>query len=159
MLFEGSVRHYAMTPPLFLFLPPGTLLFEGPQSGNSLISTWTFSSASSISGWRGASCVKLGHLLKMSVPSLAELLDMRLNRLLHRLVEEACMSLPETRRAFAEDCTPSDQWNDAHECVCVCVWFFFPFFSPSLAVPSAAEYWRDDRPNLLSLKTPSYGYF
>ncbi|KAI3362964.1 hypothetical protein L3Q82_011638, partial [Scortum barcoo] len=73
------------------------------------------------------------------------------NRLLHRLVEEvcaSCASLPEALRAFAEDCTLSDQWDDECE-------YVFPF----LAVSPAVGQWQDKKDMLLSLKTPELGDF
>ncbi|KAI3369584.1 hypothetical protein L3Q82_024491, partial [Scortum barcoo] len=67
------------------------------------------SSVSLRSRLKEVGCVKLGHLMKTSITHLDELLNIRL---LLRLVKEVCASLPEVLRAFAEDCTLSDQWDD-----------------------------------------------
>ena len=89
--------------------------------------------------------MKLGHLMKTSIPHLAERINIRSNRLLLRLVEEVCASLPEVLRAFAEDRTISDQWDDEYE-----------YVFPSLTVSPAVGEWQDED-ILLSLKTPELG--
>ena len=85
--------------------------------GNSLINSQVLSSVSLRSRLREAGCVKLGHLMKTSITHLAELLNIRSNRLLLSLVEEVCASLPEALKAFAEDRTLSNQWDDEYEYV------------------------------------------
>ena len=95
----------------------GMWLFEEPLFGNHFISSQVLVSVSLRSRLREAGCVKLGHLMKTSIPHLAEWINIRSNRLLLRLVEEVCASLPEVFRAFAEDCTISDQWDDEYECL------------------------------------------
>ncbi len=85
--------------------------------------------------------------MKTSIPHLAELLNIRSNRLLLRLVEEVCASLPAALRVFAEDRTHhtlSDQWD-------------YENVFPSLAVSPAVREWRDEEDALLSLRTPDRG--
>lgn len=60
-------------------------------------------------------CVKLGHLMRTSIVHLSELLSIRSRRLLLRLVEEVRVSLPEALRAFSEDRTVLEQWEDGAE--------------------------------------------
>lgn len=127
---------------------PGMWLFEEPLISNAFITSQVLSSASMRSRLREAGCVKLGHLMKLSIPELADLLDVRSNRLLLRLVEEVCASLPGALRAYAVDRTLSDQWDDEHE-----------YIFPSLAVSPAVGQWQDEDDLLLSLKTPQLGDF
>lgn len=96
---------------------PGRWLFEEPLISNSFITSQVLSSVSLRSKLRETGCMKLGHLMKTSIPHLAGLLNIRSNRLLLRLVEEVCASLPEALRAYAVDRTLSDQWDDEHEFV------------------------------------------
>lgn len=127
---------------------PGMWLFEEPLISNAFITSQVLSSASMRSRLREAGCVKLGHLMKLFIPELADLLDVRSNRLLLRLVEEVCASLPGALRAYAVDRTLSDQWDDEHE-----------YIFPSLAVSPAVGQWQDEDDLLLSLKTPQLGDF
>ena len=129
-------------------MTPGMWLFEEPLFGNSFVTSQVLSCVSMRSRLREAGCVKLGHLMKTSITHLAELFNVRSNRLLIRLVEEVCASLPEVLRAFAEDLTLSDQWDDEYE-----------YVFPSLAVSPAVGQWQDEEDILLSLKTPELGDF
>ena len=123
-------------------------LFEEPLFGNNFITSQVLCSFSLRSRLREAGCVKLGHLMKTSIPHLAERTNIRPNRLLCRLVEEVCASLPEVLRASAEDRTISDQWDDEYE-----------YVFPSLTVSPAVGQWQDEEDILLSLKTPELGDF
>ncbi|KAK0148421.1 Transposon TX1 uncharacterized protein [Merluccius polli] len=91
---------------------PGMWVFEEPLFGNTIITSQVLSSASLRVRLIEAGLVKLGHLLKTSVPQLADRLCIRSTRVLLRLVEEVCASLPAGLRAFAENRTLSDQWDD-----------------------------------------------
>eukprot|EP00064_Thunnus_orientalis_P013666 superscaffoldBa00002262_g13706 len=122
------------------------LLFEEPLFGNSFITSQVLSSVSLRSRLRQAGCVKLAHLMKISITHLAELLNIRSNKLLLRLAEEVYAALPEAFRAFTEDRTLSDQWDDEYENV-----------FPSLAVSPAVGQWQDEEDILLSLKTHIVG--
>lgn len=65
-----------------------------------------------------AGCTKLGHLLKMSAPSMDTLrqnANITSVRLINKVVEEVCAALPQPLRAFTEDRTLSDQWDDECE--------------------------------------------
>ena len=114
-------------------MTPGMWLFEEPLFGNNFITSQVLCSVSLRSRLREAGCVKLGHLMKTSIPHLAERTNIRPNRLLCRLVEEVCASLPEVLRAFAEDRTISDQWDDEYE-----------YAFPSLTVSPAVGQWQDE---------------
>ena len=83
-------------------MTPGMWLFEEPLFGNNFISSQVLVSVSLRSRLREAGCVKLGHLMKTSIPHLADRINIRSNRLLLRLVEEVCASLLDVLRAFAE---------------------------------------------------------
>eukprot|EP00064_Thunnus_orientalis_P019302 superscaffoldBa00004767_g19418 len=72
-------------------MTPGMWLFEEPLFGNSFITSQVLSFVSLRSRLREAGCVKLGHLMKTSITHLAELLNIRSNRLLLRLVEESVL--------------------------------------------------------------------
>ncbi len=138
---------------VFTFQPkavrtPGMWVFEEPLVGNSFISSQVLSSVSLRSRLTEAGIVKLGHLMKTSIPRLAELLNIRSNRLLLRLVEEVCASLPAALRAFAEDRTLSDQWDDEYE-----------YVFPSLAVSPAVGVWQDEDNTLRTFRTPVLGEF
>ena len=98
-------------------MTPRMCLFEEPLFGNNFITSQVLCSVSLRSRLREAGCVKLGHLMKTSIPHLAERTNIRSNRLLCRLVEEVCASLPEVLTAFAEDRTISDKWDDEYEYV------------------------------------------
>ena len=98
-------------------MTPGMWLFEEPLFGNNFITSQVLYSVSLRSRLREAGCVKLGHLMKTSIPHLAERTNIRSNGLLCRLVEEVCASLPEVLTAFAEDRTISDKWDDEYEYV------------------------------------------
>ena len=95
-------------------MTPGMWLFES-LFGNNFITSQVLCSVSQRSRLREAGCVKLGRIMKTSIPHLAERINIRSNRLLLRLVEDVCASLPEVLRAFAEDRTISDQWDDECE--------------------------------------------
>ena len=92
-------------------------IFEEPLFRNDMITSHVLSSASLRVRLIEAGRVKLGHLLKTSVPHLADMLCIRSTRVLLRLVEEVCASLPAGLRAFAENRTLSDQWDDECEYV------------------------------------------
>ncbi|XP_075968244.1 adhesion G-protein coupled receptor G6 [Anarhichas minor] len=127
---------------------PGMWLFEEPLFGSSYITSQVLTSVSLRSRLREAGCVKLGHLMKTSIPQLAELINIRSSRLLLRLVEEVCASLPAVLRAFVGDRTLSDQWDNECE-----------YVFPPLAVCPAVGQWEDEEDILLSLKTPQLGDF
>lgn len=121
---------------------PGMWLFEEPLFGNTTITSQVLSSASLRVRMREAGLVKLGHLLKTSIPHMADLMCIKSTRVLLRLVEEICVSLPAGLRAFAENRTLSDQWNDECE-----------YVFPSLAVSPAVGQWQPEENDLLSLET------
>ncbi|CAJ1061464.1 ephrin type-B receptor 4b-like [Xyrichtys novacula] len=89
--------------------------FKEPLFQNSFISSGVLSSDSLRIRLREAGCVKLGHLLKTSIPHLAERFSIRSHRLLSKLVAEVCVSLPEVFRGFVKDRTVLDQWEEQHE--------------------------------------------
>ena len=109
-------------------------LFSDPRSSVSMQSQLT-----------GAGCLKLGHPMKISVPRLAELLNIRSHRLLVRLVEEVCRSLPDTLRAFL---LRNILWDEEHK-----------YVFPSLTVSAAVGHWEEEISDILSLKTPELGGF
>lgn len=127
---------------------PGMWLFEEPLLGGKLITSQALTSVSLRTRLREAGCVKLGHLVKISIPHLAELTHIRSNRLLLRLVEEVCASLPEGFRSFVKDRSLSDQWDGGCE-----------YAFPPLDVSAAAGQWTAGEDTLLSLKTPQLGDF
>lgn len=92
-------------------------IFEEPLFGNITITSQVLSFASLRVRLKEAGLVKLGHLMKTSVPHLADLLCIKSTRVLLRLVKEVCASLPAGLRAFAENRTLSDQWDDECEYV------------------------------------------
>jgi len=63
-------------------------------------------------------------------------------------VEEICVSLPAGLRAFAENRTLSDQWDDECE-----------YVFPSLAVSPAVGQWQPEENDLLSLETSEFTDF
>ena len=129
-------------------MTPGMWLFEEPLFGSSYIASQVLTSASLRSRLREAGCVKLGHLLKFSIPHLAELTNIRSSRLLLRLVEEVCASLPGVLRAFVGDPLLAGQWDDECE-----------YVFPPLVVSPAVGQWEEEEDILLSLKTPQLGDF
>ncbi|TWW77693.1 Transposon TX1 uncharacterized 149 kDa protein ORF 2 [Takifugu flavidus] len=130
-----SFKHKAVTIP-------GMWIFEEPLFGNSIITSRVLSSASLRSRLRDAGVVKLGHLLKTSVPDLSDRLNMRSSRLLLQLVREVCASLPEALRVFVLDPSVSELWDDECE-----------YVFPSLAVCPAVGQWQPEEDDLLSLKS------
>ena len=92
--------------------------------------------------------MKLGHLMRSSTDHLSELLNIRSRRLLLRLVEEVCASLPGALRAFCKDRAVLDQWEDGVE-----------YLFPSLTVSPAVDQWQDEEDILLSFRTPELGDF
>nr|XP_040053522.1 uncharacterized protein zgc:113625 isoform X1 [Gasterosteus aculeatus aculeatus] len=126
----------------------GMWLFEEQLFGNSYIMSQVLTSVSIKSRLREAGCVKLGHLVKTSIPHLAELSGVRSGRLLRRLVEEVWASLLEVFRDFVRDRTISDQWDDEGE-----------YLFPPLEVCPAVGQWKDEEDLLLSLNTPQLGDF
>ena len=122
---------------------PGMWVFEEPLFGNDIITSQVLSSASLRVRLIEAGRVKLGHLLKTSVPHLADMLCIRSTRVLLRLVEEVCASLPVGLRAFAENRTLSDQWDGECE-----------YVFPSLVVSPVVGQWQSEEDDLLSLKNP-----
>lgn len=128
-------------------MTPRTWLFEEPLFRGGFIRSQVLSLVSLRSRLRDVGCVKLGHLMKTSIPHLAELLlmlNIGSNRLLLRVVENLCSSLPGVLRVFVEDRTLSEQWDDECE-------YIFPALSPSVGQ------WQDEDDILLSLKTPELG--
>ena len=96
------------------------------------------------------SCVKLGHLLKStrtSVDVLGQRARIRSSRQLQRMVEEVCGSLPDRYRAFVEDQTVCDQWDEEAECA-----------FPALTVAPAVGYWLEEG-GFLTFSTPEVGEF
>ncbi|TWW53858.1 Transposon TX1 uncharacterized 149 kDa protein ORF 2 [Takifugu flavidus] len=130
-----SFKHKAVTIP-------GMWIFEEPLFGNSIITSRVLSSTSLRSRLRDAGVVKLGHLLKTSVPDLSDRLNMRSSRLLLQLVREVCASLPEALRVFVLDPSVSELWDDECE-----------YVFPSLAVCPAVGQWQPEEDDLLSLKS------
>ncbi|TWW74457.1 Transposon TX1 uncharacterized 149 kDa protein ORF 2 [Takifugu flavidus] len=130
-----SFKHKAVTIP-------GMWIFEEPLFGNSIITSRVLSSTSLRSRLRDAGVVKLGHLLKTSVPNLSDRLNMRSSRLLLQLVREVCASLPEALRVFVLDPSVSELWDDECE-----------YVFPSLAVCPAVGQWQPEEDDLLSLKS------
>lgn len=63
-------------------------------------------------------------------------------------MEEVCASLPEALRAFVEDPTIFNQWDDECEYV----------FPPLVVCPAVGQ-WKEEEDILLSLKTPQLGEF
>ena len=86
--------------------------------------------------------------MSLSVEQLAERANIRSFRLLERLVEEVCASLPGPLREFAENRTLSDQWDEE-----------FEYVFPPLTVSPAVGEWQERGGSLLSFKTPELGLF
>lgn len=124
----------------------GMWILEEPLFSNSLFTSQALSSVSLRSRLREGGCVKLGHLMRISIDHLSELLNIRSRRLLLRLVEEVRASLPRALRAFSEDRTVLDQWEDGVE-----------YLFPSLTVSPAVDQWQDEEDFLLSFRTPELG--
>jgi hypothetical protein len=78
-------------------MPPGMWLFEEPLFYNTAIQSRAVGSASLRSCLLGVGCTKLGHLMQSRSRSLEELGEragIRLSRLLRKVVDEVCNSLP-----------------------------------------------------------------
>ena len=130
---------------------PGMWIFEEPLFFNDFLRTETLSSPSLRAALREAGCVKLGHLLKATRTSaevLGRMANIRSTRVLSRVVREVCGSLSEPLRAFAENCTNSDQWDDEYE-----------YSFPSLTVIPAVGEWQENEDQLLSFNTTRLGEF
>lgn len=127
---------------------PGMWLFEEPLFHNDLVFSNSLTSPSLRSRQREADCVKLGHLLKTPAVRLGEASGVRSSRLLHWLVEEVCASLSGPHRAFAENHSLSEQWDDECE-----------YVLPALTVPPAVEDGQEEQEGPLSLTTPKLDEF
>lgn len=88
---------------------PRMWAFEEPPFETSFFPSRLLSSGTLRSKMREAGCVKLGHLMQLSVASLVENLVIRSKRLALRLKEETRASLPDSIRAFAVNSTLFDQ--------------------------------------------------
>ena len=124
---------------------PGMWLFEEPLFHNDFIVSRVLSSASVRNSLREAGCVKLGHLLKAtrtSVEELGERAGIRSSRRLQMMVKEVRGSLPGPYRAFIDQQTVCDQWDDEGE-----------YVFPALTVSAAVEDWQEDG-GFLSFTTP-----
>ena len=123
-------------------------LFEEPLFYNDFLRTDTFSSRMLRNKFIEAGIIKLGHLTKTSWEPLGDITNIRSSRVLKRIVEEVLQSLSVPLRAFAENLTPADQWDDDCE-----------YLFPSLIISPAADGWREESGLLLSFKTPVLGNF
>lgn len=75
-------------------------IFKELLFGNGLVMFQVLSSASQRSRLGEASIMKLDHLLKSSVPHLADLISIKSSRVLLRQMEEVLASLPVALRAL-----------------------------------------------------------
>ena len=127
---------------------PGMWLYEEPLFNNSFLDNDMLSSATLRARFVEAGVVKLGHLMKMSVEQLTELIKIRSTRVMRKLVDEVGSSLSGPLRAFVRDLELVDQWDEGHE-----------YGFPSLIISPAVGEWREASGMLLSLKTPALGEF
>ncbi|KAK2902533.1 hypothetical protein Q8A73_012279 [Channa argus] len=130
---------------------PGMWVFEEPLFFNNFIRTQTLKSTSLRTSFREAGCTKVGHLMKMSRPSLTTLREatgIRSIRLLGQVMEEVLAALPKSLRVFVEQSALPDQWNDDCE-----------YSFPSLLILPAAGEWQEGEGQILSFKIPQLSTF
>ncbi|KAK2904012.1 hypothetical protein Q8A73_010669 [Channa argus] len=130
---------------------PGMWVFEEPLFFNNFIRTQTLQSTSLRTSFREAGCTKVGHLMKMSRPSLTTLREatgIRSIRLLGQVMEEVLAALPKSLRVFVEQSALPDQWNDDCE-----------YSFPSLLILPAAGEWQEGEGQILSFKIPQLSTF
>ena len=130
---------------------PGRWLLEEPLLHNNFITSQTLSSSSLCCALKRASYVKLGHLLhsaETSLEDLARRMDIRSSRILDRMVKEICASLPGPMRAYTENQTGGEQWEDGGICS----------FSALTVAPVVGE-WQEERDKLLTFVNPRLGKF
>ncbi|XP_075888844.1 uncharacterized protein LOC142892515 [Nelusetta ayraudi] len=97
---------------------PERWLFEELLFFNDFLTTRSLQSASLRSNLREAGCTKLGHLMRMAVGSmdvLREKSNINSIRLLQKVVDEVCASLPSHLRIFAQNQTVCEQWTEEGE--------------------------------------------
>lgn len=109
---------------------PGMWLFEEPFFYNDFICAKSLKSASLRSALREAGCTKIGHLFKAMhyfLVELGKLANIRSEKMIKKIVEEVCESLPQSLNDFASDCDVISHWEDGCE-------YVFPFLDVSLTV-------------------------
>nr|XP_046223606.1 deleted in malignant brain tumors 1 protein-like [Oncorhynchus gorbuscha] len=131
--------------------PPGMWLFEEPLFHNTAIQSRVLGSASLRSCLLGVGCTKLGHLMRSRSRSLEELGEragIRSSRLLKKVVDEVCDSLPVLHLKYVTDTSNSDRWKEGLD-----------YVFPALIVSAAIGAFEEDVGMLLSFDTPELGEF